>query len=242
MSEATEKKEERRERPKGSRDKSPKSDKPLPNGMEKMNLKELKNWKISDLHTLATDFGLDNTPGMRKQDLIFALLQAASERNGQIYSEGVLECLPDGFGFLRSPDYNYLAGPDDIYVSPSQIRRFNLRTGDTISGQIRPPKDSERYYAMLKVEQVNTEAPEVARNKILFDNLTPLYPTEKFNLEFSASEWSTRITDLLVPVGKGQRTLIVSPPRAGKTVLLQKPGPRHRPEPSGRRPHGPADR
>ncbi|MFH1812059.1 MAG: transcription termination factor Rho [Pseudomonadota bacterium] len=186
-----------------------------------MNLKELKQAKISDLHMLAKDFNLENSAGMRRQDLIFALLQAASERNVSIYSEGVLECLPDGFGFLRSPDYNYLAGPDDIYVSPSQIRRFNLRTGDTISGQIRPPKDSERYYAMLKVESINNEPPEVARDKILFDNLTPLYPTEKFNLEFLGTEWSTRIVDLLVPVGKGQRTLIVSPPRAGKTVLLQ---------------------
>ena len=222
MSEASEKKEDRKERPRRSRDKESRAEKPAPpNGMDKMNLKELKNWKISELHTLAKDFGLDHTPGMRKQEVIFALLQAGSEHAVQIYSEGVLECLPDGFGFLRSPDYNYLAGPDDIYVSPSQIRRFNLRTGDTISGQIRPPKDSERYYAMLKVEQVNGEPPEVARNKILFDNLTPLYPTEKFNLEFSPSEWSTRITDLLVPVGKGQRTLIVSPPRAGKTVLLQ---------------------
>ncbi|MBN2359080.1 MAG: transcription termination factor Rho [Deltaproteobacteria bacterium] len=186
-----------------------------------MNLKELKQMKISELHTLGHKFGLENTAGMRRQDLIFGILQAATEANVQIYSEGVLECLPDGFGFLRSPDYNYLAGPDDIYVSPSQIRRFNLRTGDTISGQIRPPKDSERYYAMLKVELVNGESPEVARDKILFDDLTPLYPTKKFNLEFQSNEFCTRIVDMLVPVGMGQRTLIVSPPRAGKTVLLQ---------------------
>jgi transcription termination factor Rho len=158
---------------------------------------------------------------MRKQDLIFALLQAHTENSGAVYSEGVLETLPDGFGFLRAPDYNYLPGPDDIYVSPSQIRRLNLRTGDTVSGQIRPPKDSERYYAMLKVEQVNFEAPEKAREKILFDNLTPLYPDRKFKLEYDPSNMSTRIIDLLVPIGFGQRALIVSPPRAGKTVMLQ---------------------
>jgi len=158
---------------------------------------------------------------MRKSELIFALLQAQTEKDGHIYGEGVLEILPDGFGFLRSPDYNYLPGPDDIYVSPSQIRRFNLKTGDTIAGQVRPPKEGERYFAMLKVEVVNFEDPEVARDKILFDNLTPLYPDEKFNLEHDSKNMSTRIIDLLVPVGKGQRCLIVSPPRAGKTVLLQ---------------------
>ena len=194
---------------------------PMPAGLEKMNLTELKHRKMSDLHTFAKEFGLENTAGMRKQDLIFALLQVGSERRVPIYSEGVIECLPDGFGFLRSPDYNYLAGPDDIYVSPSQIRRFGLRTGDTISGQIRPPKDNERYYAMLKVESINHEPPEASRNKVAFDNLTPLYPTERFNMEFQSKDWSTRIIDILVPVGKGQRTLIVSPPRAGKTVMLQ---------------------
>jgi len=188
---------------------------------EKMNLKELKEKRISELTRMARDMGVENAAGMRKQELIFALLQAHVARNGIIITEGVLECLSDGFGFLRAPDYNYLPGPDDIYVSPSQLRRFNLRTGDTIAGQIRPPKDNERYFAMLKVEQVNFEAPEIARDKILFDNLTPLYPQKKLNLEFKGDNMSTRIIDLLVPIGMGQRALIVSPPRAGKTVLLQ---------------------
>jgi transcription termination factor Rho len=186
-----------------------------------MNLTELKNMKISELNKLAKKMKVQGTGGMRKSELIFAVLQAQAEKDGHIYGEGVLEILPDGFGFLRSPDYNYLPGPDDIYVSPSQIRRFNLRTGDTVAGQIRPPKDGERYFAMLKVEVVNDEDPEVSRDKILFDNLTPLYPTEKFALEYHPKNMSTRIIDLLVPIGKGQRCLIVSPPRAGKTVLLQ---------------------
>jgi transcription termination factor Rho len=160
---------------------------------------------------------------MRKQELIFAILQAQTEKNGLIFGEGVLEILPDGFGFLRSPDYNYLPGPDDIYISPSQIRRFNLRTGDTVSGQIRPPKDTERYFAMLKVEVVNYEDPEGARDKILFDNLTPLYPQEKIHLEVDgdAQNYSSRVMDLLTPIGKGQRGLIVASPRTGKTMLLQ---------------------
>src|SRR3990172_3564386 len=193
-----------------------------------MNLKELKEKKISELTTLAKQYNIEAAAGMRKQDLIFALLQSQSEQNGLIYSEGVLETLPDGFGFLRAPDYNYLPGPDDIYVSPSQIRRFNLRTGDIVSGQIRPPKEGERYFALLKVEKVNYEDPEVARDKILFDNLTPLYPQEKINLELKSekkdqsTDISMRIMDLFTPVGKGQRGLIVSPPRAGKTILLQK--------------------
>jgi transcription termination factor Rho len=186
-----------------------------------MNLRELKEKKIADLAALAKEYNIENAASLRKQDLIFALLQAQSDRNGQIYGEGVLETLPDGFGFLRAPDYNYLPGPDDIYVSPSQIRRFNLRTGDTISGQIRPPKDSERYFALLKVEKVNFEEPEVARDKILFDNLTPLYPNKRIHLEHDPKNHSTRIIDLLCPIGFGQRCLIVSPPRAGKTVLLQ---------------------
>ena len=186
-----------------------------------INLNELKKMKPAELAKYAAELQIEGAAGMRKQDLIFALLQAHTENSGAVYSEGVLETLPDGFGFLRSPDYNYLAGPDDIYVSPSQIRRLNLRTGDTVSGQIRPPKDSERYYAMLKVEQVNFEAPEKAREKILFDNLTPLYPDRKFKLEYDPSNMSTRIIDLLVPIGFGQRALIVSPPRAGKTVMLQ---------------------
>jgi transcription termination factor Rho len=158
---------------------------------------------------------------MPKQDLVFSLLQAHSERNGLIYGEGVLEILPDGFGFLRAPDANYLPGPDDIYISPSQIRRFNLRTGDTIAGQIRPPKDSERYFALLKVEKVNHEDPEIARDKILFDNLTPLYPDSRIKLETKPDNYSARIMDLMTPIGKGQRGLIVAPPRTGKTMLLQ---------------------
>ena len=186
-----------------------------------VNLNELKKKKPAELAKYAADLKIEGAAGMRKQDLIFALLQAHTENSGAVYSEGVLETLPDGFGFLRAPDYNYLPGPDDIYVSPSQIRRLNLRTGDTVSGQIRPPKDSERYYAMLKVEKVNFESPEKAREKILFDNLTPLYPDKKFNMEYDPANMSTRIIDLLVPVGMGQRALIVSPPRAGKTVMLQ---------------------
>jgi transcription termination factor Rho len=186
-----------------------------------MNLKELKEKRINELITMAHNLSVEGASGMRKQELIFALLQTEIEKNGQIYGEGVLEILPDGFGFLRAPDYNYLPGPDDIYISPSQIRRFNLRTGDTVAGQIRPPKESERYFALLKVETVNFEDPEEAQGKILFDNLTPLYPQEKFNLETVSDNLSTRIMDLLTPIGKGQRGLIVSPPRAGKTILLQ---------------------
>ena len=170
---------------------------------------------------MAKSHKLEGVSGMRKQELIFSLLQAEIERNGFIYGEGVLETLPDGFGFLRAPDYNYLPGPDDIYVSPSQIRRFNLRTGDTVAGQIRPPKDTERYFALLKVEAINFEDPEVSREKILFDNLTPLYPESKISLETDPKENTTRVMDLLTPIGKGQRGLIVSPPRAGKTVILQ---------------------
>ena len=188
---------------------------------EEMNLKALKKKKISELLRIAKELDVEGATGLRKQDLIFSLLQAHTERNGLIYGEGVLEILPDGFGFLRAPDYNYLPGPDDIYVSPSQIRRFNLRTGDTIAGQIRPPKESERYFALLKVEAINHEDPEIARAKILFDNLTPLYPLEKLNLESDAENFSMRIMDLLCPIGKGQRGLIVSPPKAGKTMLLQ---------------------
>ncbi len=186
-----------------------------------MNLVELKEKKISELNLMAKDFNIDGAAGMRKQDLIFALLQAEIEKTGLIFGEGTLEILPDGFGFLRAPDYNYLPGPDDIYVSPSQIRRFNLRTGDTVSGQIRQPKETERYFALLKVEAVNFEDPEVAREKILFDNLTPLYPDRKIMLESDPENYSTRIMDLLTPLGFGQRGLIVSPPRSGKTMLLQ---------------------
>jgi transcription termination factor Rho len=187
-----------------------------------MNLAELKQKKISELTQMGKEFNIEGASGMRKQELIFALLQAQTEKNGLIYGEGVLEILPDGFGFLRAPDYNYLPGPDDIYVSPSQIRRFNLRTGDTTSGQIRSPKDNERYFALLKVESVNFEDPEVSRDKILFDNLTPLYPNERIQLETDDPvNYSIRVMDLLTPIGKGQRGLIVSPPRTGKTMLLQ---------------------
>jgi transcription termination factor Rho len=186
-----------------------------------LNLTDLKRKKISDLQRMAREFSLDGAGGMRRQDLIFALLQGAAERNWTLLSEGVMECLPEGFGFLRAPDYSYLPGPDDVYVSPSQVRRMNLRTGDSVAGSIRPPKENERYYAMLKVELINGETPEASRDKILFDNLTPLYPNRRFSLEWRADEYSTRIVDLLVPVGKGQRTLVVSPPRAGKTVLMQ---------------------
>ncbi len=186
-----------------------------------MNVSELKNMKINELTTMAKKLKIDGYAGMRKQELIFALLQAQIEKNGLIYGEGTLEILPDGFGFLRAPSYNYLPGPDDIYVSPSQIRRFNIRTGDTVSGQIRQPKESERYFALLKVEAINYEDPEITREKILFDNLTPLYPNRKINLETDAENYSARIMDLLTPVGFGQRGLIVSPPRSGKTMLLQ---------------------
>ncbi|MFO7985656.1 MAG: transcription termination factor Rho [Desulfatiglandaceae bacterium] len=186
-----------------------------------MNLIELKKLKINELTEMAKKFNIDGASGMRKQDLTFALLQAHSAQNGLIYGEGVLEILPDGFGFLRAPDANYLPGPDDIYVSPSQIRRFNLRKGDTITGQIRPPKESERYFALLKVEKVNHEDPEIAREKILYDNLTPLYPEERITLEVAPDNYSARIMDLMTPIGKGQRGLIVAPPRTGKTMLLQ---------------------
>ncbi|MFZ5450889.1 MAG: transcription termination factor Rho [Thermodesulfobacteriota bacterium] len=186
-----------------------------------MNLSELKHKKINELAALARDLNVEGAAGLRKQELIFAILQAQVEKNGMISGGGVLEILPDGFGFLRAPDYNYLPGPDDIYVSPSQIRRFNLRTGDTIAGQIRPPKEGERYFALLKVENVNFEDPAVARDKILFDNLTPLYPERRLKLETDADNFSARVMDLMTPIGMGQRGLIVAAPRTGKTMLLQ---------------------
>ncbi len=186
-----------------------------------MHLRDLKQMKINDLLKLATDLGVEGARGMRKHELIFAILQAQTEKSGLIYGEGVLQTLSDGFGFLRAPDYNYFPGSDDIYVSPSQIRRFNLKTGDTVSGQIRPPKEGERYFALLKVEAINYEDPEVARTKTLFDNLTPLYPESRLVLENDPENYSTRIIDLLTPLGKGQRALIVAPPRTGKTVLMQ---------------------
>ncbi|HPK53532.1 MAG TPA: transcription termination factor Rho [Smithellaceae bacterium] len=186
-----------------------------------MHIEDIKILSISDLNNLAKDLNVPGASSMRRQDLIFAILQAQAEKNGMISGSGVLEILPDGFGFLRAVDYNYLPSPDDIYISPSQIRRFNLKTGDTISGEVRPPKEGEKYFALLKVDTVNFESPEAARDKILFDNLTPLYPLEKLNLEFDPENYSTRVMDLFTPIGKGQRGLIVSPPRAGKTVLLK---------------------
>jgi transcription termination factor Rho len=186
-----------------------------------MNIVEIKRKPISELAILAKELNVPGASGMRRQDLIFAILQTQAEKNGAIYGEGVLETLPDGFGFLRAVDYNYLPGPDDIYVSPSQIRRFSLRTGDTVSGEVRPPKEGEKYFALLKVDTVNLEGPDQVKDKILFDNLTPLYPEEKLKLESDPENFSTRIMDLFVPIGKGQRALVVSPPRAGKTVLLK---------------------
>jgi transcription termination factor Rho len=187
---------------------------------ETLDIRALKEMKLPDLSRVAKELGVENATGMRKQDLIFGILQAQTEKSGLIFSEGVLECLPDGFGFLRAPEYNYLPGPDDIYVSPSQIRRFDLRTGDTVSGQVRPPKEGERYFALIKVEAVNFEHPDVAREKILFDNLTPLYPEQRIKLEVPTN-MSSRVLDLISPVGKGQRGLIVAAPRTGKTMILQ---------------------
>ncbi len=186
-----------------------------------ISLAELKEKNITDLARIAKDLAIPGASGMRKQELIFQILRAQTEKNGLIFSEGVLECLPDGFGFLRAPEYNYLPGPDDIYVSPSQIRKFDLRTGDTVSGQVRPPKDGERYFALIKVEAVNFEDPDVARSKIFFDNLTPLYPQGRLKMETTKENLTGRVLDLLCPVGKGQRGLIVAPPRTGKTMMLQ---------------------
>jgi len=190
-------------------------------GGPSVNVVELKEKSVAELAAMADELSVENAAGMRKQDLIFAILKALTANQGRIYAEGVLETLPDGFGFLRAPDQNYLAGPDDIYVSPSQIRRFSLRTGDTVLGQVRPPKEGERYFALLKVDQINFESPEAARHKILFDNLTPLYPAQKFHLESKTGGLTTRVIDLIAPIGKGQRALITSPPKAGKTMILK---------------------
>ncbi|HMB68418.1 MAG TPA: transcription termination factor Rho, partial [bacterium] len=187
-----------------------------------MNLADMKNQTMAELVNVANELQIPGTSGLRKQELIFKILEAQTEKSGLIFAEGTLEILPEGYGFLRSPDYSYLPGPDDIYVSPSQIKRFDLMTGDTISGQVRAPKESERYFALLKVEAINFENPEAARRRTLFDNLTPLYPEERIQLEHDPEDISTRIMDLLSPIGKGQRGLIVAPPRTGKTVLLQK--------------------
>ena len=193
-----------------------------PQIMTQMNIEELKSKTISELTNIAKDLKIKGHSGLRKQDLIFRILEAKTENDGLMFGQGVLEILPDGFGFLRAPTYNYLPGPDDIYVSPSQIRKFDMRTGDTISGQIRPPKDSERYFALLKVEAINFENPDKTKDKILFDNLTPLYPEERIRLETpGGKDYSARVMDLMTPIGKGQRGLIVAPPRTGKTMLLQ---------------------
>ena len=189
---------------------------------EKLDIEKLKSMKISELNKLAHDMNINGVSGLRKQDLIFKVLQAQTEKDGLIFGEGVLEILPDGFGFLRSPNYNYLPCPDDIYISPSQIRKFELRTGDTVSGQIRPPKEGERYFALLKVEAVNFESPEAAKDKVLFDNLTPIYPNVRYKLETKTIDTSMRIIDLLTPIGKGQRGMIVAPPYSGKTIIMQK--------------------
>jgi transcription termination factor Rho len=187
-----------------------------------MDLRELKNMKITELQKVAKTLEVNGASGLRKQELIFKILATQTENDGNIFGDGVLEILPEGFGFLRSADYNYLPGPDDIYVSPSQIKRFGLRKGDIVSGRVRPPKESERYFALIRVEAVNYETPEVACEKIVFSELTPLFPQERFNLETENPDHSLRIINLFCPIGKGQRALIVSPPRAGKTVLLQK--------------------
>ena len=186
-----------------------------------MDIAELKTLKISELTKVAQELNISGSSGLKKQELIFKILAEQTKQEGLIFAEGVLEILPDGYGFLRSPDYNYLPGPDDIYVSPSQIKRFGLKTGDTVSGQIRPPKENERFFALLKVEAVNYENPEEAKTKILFDNLTPLYPMERIKLEYAPTNYSTRIMDLLTPIGKGQRGLIVAQPKTGKTMLLK---------------------
>lgn len=187
-----------------------------------MDIVELKSKTINELTNLAEELQIPGISGLKKSELIFKILEAQTEQDGLIFAEGVLEVLPEGYGFLRSPDYNYLPGPDDIYVSPSQIKKFDLRSGDTVSGQVRPPKETERYFALLKIEAVNFENPEVAKHKILFDNLTPLYPEEKIKLEVVPKDPTTRILDMLAPIGKGQRGLITSPPKAGKTIILQK--------------------
>jgi len=189
---------------------------------EKLDIEKLKSMKITELNKLAHDMNINGVSGLKKQDMIFKVLQAQTEKDGLIFGEGVLEILPDGFGFLRSPNYNYLPCPDDIYISPSQIRKFELRTGDTVSGQIRPPKEGERYFALLKVEAVNFESPEAAKDKVLFDNLTPIYPNVRYKLETKTVDTSMRIMDLLTPVGKGQRGMIVAPPYSGKTIIMQK--------------------
>ncbi len=191
------------------------------NDRKTLDLSELKEMNIQGLNALARDLGVEGAAGMKKHDLIFKILQSQTEKSGLLFAEGVLECLPDGYGFLRAPESNYLPGPDDIYVSPSQIRKFDLRTGDTVSGQVRPPKEGERYFALIKVEAINFEPPEMAKDKVLFDNLTPLYPSERIKLETAQDNLTARVLDMMTPLGKGQRALIVAAPRTGKTMILQ---------------------
>jgi transcription termination factor Rho len=195
--------------------------KPAPAEKNALDLSELKEMNIQGLTALARELGVDGAAGMKKHDLIFKILQSQTEKSGLLFAEGVLECLPDGYGFLRAPESNYLPGPDDIYVSPSQIRKFDLRTGDTVSGQVRPPKEGERYFALIKVEAINFEPPEMAKDKVLFDNLTPLYPSDRIRLETAQDNLTARVLDMMTPLGKGQRGLIVAAPRTGKTMILQ---------------------
>jgi transcription termination factor Rho len=194
---------------------------PAPSDRKALDLSQLKEMNIQGLNALARELGVDGAAGMKKHDLIFKILQSQTEKSGLLFAEGVLECLPDGYGFLRAPESNYLPGPDDIYVSPSQIRKFDLRTGDTVSGQVRPPKEGERYFALIKVEAINFEPPEMAKDKVLFDNLTPLYPSERIRLETAQDNLTARVLDMMTPLGKGQRGLIVAAPRTGKTMILQ---------------------
>jgi len=194
---------------------------PAPKENKALDLSELKEMNIQALNAMARELGVDGAAGMKKHDLIFKILQSQTEKSGLLFAEGVLECLPDGYGFLRAPESNYLPGPDDIYVSPSQIRKFDLRTGDTVSGQVRPPKEGERYFALIKVEAINFEPPEMAKDKVLFDNLTPLYPSERIRLETAQDNLTARVLDMMTPLGKGQRALIVAAPRTGKTMILQ---------------------
>ena len=194
---------------------------PAPKENKALDLSELKEMNIQALNAMARELGVDGAAGMKKHDLIFKILQSQTEKSGLLFAEGVLETLPDGYGFLRAPESNYLPGPDDIYVSPSQIRKFDLRTGDTVSGQVRPPKEGERYFALIKVEAINFEPPEMAKDKVLFDNLTPLYPSDRIRLETAQDNLTARVLDMMTPLGKGQRGLIVAAPRTGKTMILQ---------------------
>jgi len=213
--------QEQQERPEPQEQAPTPAPRPAADDRRTLDLSELKEMNIQGLNALARDLGVEGAAGMKKHDLIFKILQSQTEKSGLLFAEGVLECLPDGYGFLRAPESNYLPGPDDIYVSPSQIRKFDLRTGDTVSGQVRPPKEGERYFALIKVEAINFEPPEMAKDKVLFDNLTPLYPSERIKLETAQDNLTARVLDMMTPLGKGQRALIVAAPRTGKTMILQ---------------------